>query len=181
MLQLSLRAMLGSCFKMMCLVQVVLGRWSLQDDVLVGLRSPKWADVQGPSLAACIGSLSNVLPIPAALNKSVTFCLLVNRVGAELAACQPHAMLPASQMAEDGQSVCQASMSLASLAIECCSGFAAKEVPRPVRVYPCTLFQSDIVMTTFSDIHLIRACSPGTCFALAVHCCNRYGRASRIQ
>lgn len=116
----------------MLLLQVVLGRWSLQDDVVVGLRSSKWPAHQAQISASAIGCLSNLLPMRAALNKSVTFCLLVNRVGEELREGQTHAMLPSLQMLEGTRAVCQASMSLAPLASQCSSGFAAKEVLRPV-------------------------------------------------
>ncbi len=116
-------------------MQVVLGRWSLQDDVVVGLQSPKIAKHHTQSLTNSIGCLTNLLPIKAVLNKSVTFCLLVNRVGEELAAGQHHAMLPTFQMVEGKQQVCQASLSLVPLASECCSGFAAQEVLRQVQLH----------------------------------------------
>ena len=120
-------------------LQVVLGRWSLQDDVVVGFRNSKWPAHQAQISASAIGCLSNVLPMRAALNKSVTFCLLVNRVGEELREGQSHAMFPSHQMLEGTRAVCQASMSLAPLASQCSSGFAAKEVLRPVSMQHSTV------------------------------------------
>ena len=102
---------------------------------MIGLRSVKWPAHQAQVSAKAIGCLSNLLPMRAALNKSVTFCLLVNRVGEELHESQSHAMFPSFQMLEGGMSICQATMSLAPLAAQCSSGFAAKEVPRPVSMH----------------------------------------------
>ena len=99
---------------------------------MVGLRSTKWPAHQAQISASAIGCLSNMLPMRAALNKSVTFCLLVNRVGEDLYEGQSHAMFPSFQMLESTRAVCQASMSLTPLASHCSSGFAAKEVLRPV-------------------------------------------------
>ena len=113
-------------------MQVVLGRWSLQDDVVVGLRSSKWPNCQTATTADSIGCLSNLLPIRAALNRSRSFHQLVNSAGKELQDSQRHAVFPSCQMLQDSMPVCQAAISLAPLASQCCSDFTAKEVPCPV-------------------------------------------------
>ena len=101
---------------------------------MVGFQTSMVGSRHNQRLANSIGCFIRVLPIKATLNKSVTFCLLVNRVGEELAAGQHHATLPTSQMLEGKQSVCQATLSLVPLASQCCSGFAAQEVLREVRL-----------------------------------------------
>lgn len=115
-------------------MQVVLGKWSLQDDVVVGLRSSKWPLCQTPNLADSIGCLSNLLPMRVALSQSRSFHQLVNSAGKELHDSQRHAVFPSFQMVQDSTPVCQAAISLAPLASQCCPDFTAKEVPCPVSI-----------------------------------------------
>ena len=68
----------------------------------------------------------------AALAKSATFGSLMKSMGQELLESQLHAAFPTSQMLNGSEDVCQATISLATLASQRCSGFSAEEVPQPV-------------------------------------------------
>ena len=80
----------------------------------------------------------------AALGKSATFKSLVISMGQQLLDSQLHAAFPSSQMLNGSENVhvCQATISLATLASQRCASFSAEEVPHPV---------SHIQLLTYSE------------------------------
>jgi len=82
--------------------QVVLARWSGQDDFLVGSPTAGRGDVRGAgsALAGVVGYFVNPVPLRAPLGGDPTFTELLGRLGEETAAVLAHQNLPFPLLAE---------------------------------------------------------------------------------